>query len=104
MIALRYNTLGKNPPEKRSARRRPLYLTKHTTHKRQTTMPSAEFEHTILASEGQQTHALDRAATGTDLKCLVDAKIRILFCWICVYECVFQLQMLLFREPKATRN
>jgi len=42
----------------------PLYLTTHTTHKRQTSMPPAGFEPTIPGSERPQTHALDRAATG----------------------------------------
>jgi hypothetical protein len=40
-----------------------LYLTTHNTKKRQTSISSAGFEPTIPASERQQTHALDRAAT-----------------------------------------
>jgi hypothetical protein len=37
----------------------------HTnTHRRQTDMPTAEFEPTIPAIERSQIHALDRAATG----------------------------------------
>jgi hypothetical protein len=36
----------------------------HTTLTRETSMPPAEFEPTILVSERPQTHALDRAATG----------------------------------------
>ena len=43
---------------------RPLYLTTHNIHKRQISMLPAGFEPTILASEGSQTHALDRVATG----------------------------------------
>ena len=31
-------------------------------------MPPAEFEPAVLASERPQTHALDRAATGIDMK------------------------------------
>jgi len=34
-------------------------------------MPPAGFEITILAGEGPQTHALDRADSGTDHKGLV---------------------------------
>jgi hypothetical protein len=64
MITLRHTTLGRTPLDERSARRRDLYLITHNTHKRQTSMPPAEFEPTIPASERLQTHALDRAATG----------------------------------------
>jgi len=46
------------------ASRRDLYLTTHNTHKRQTSMPPAGFQPPIPVSEGPQTHALDRAATG----------------------------------------
>jgi hypothetical protein len=35
----------------------------HTTYKRQTSMPLASFEPAIPASEWQQTHALESAAT-----------------------------------------
>ena len=42
-----------------------LYLTTHNIHKIQTPKPPAGFEPAIAASERQQTHALDRAATGT---------------------------------------
>jgi hypothetical protein len=41
-----------------------LCLTTHNIYKRQTSMPPAEFEPTIAASEWPQTHTLDRAATG----------------------------------------
>ena len=40
-----------------------LYLTKHNTQKRQMPITLAGFETAIPASEGLQTHALDRAAT-----------------------------------------
>jgi hypothetical protein len=43
---------------------RPVYLTTHNTHKRQTPMPPVGFELTIPASARPQTHASDRAATG----------------------------------------
>ena len=58
-------TVGRTSLEKRSARRRDLYLTTHNTHKRQTSMPPVGFEPTFLLDERPQTYALDRAATGT---------------------------------------
>ena len=61
------HTLGKTPLDKRSARRRDLYLTTHITHNREISMPPVGFEPTIPASERPQTHALDRAATGIDI-------------------------------------
>jgi hypothetical protein len=60
----RYTTLGRTPLDKWPFRRRDLYLTTHNTHKRQTSMPPAGFEPTILSSERPQTHTLDRVATG----------------------------------------
>jgi hypothetical protein len=65
----RHTTQGRTPLDKWSARLRDLYLTKHNTHKRQTSIPPAEFEPAIPASERPQTHALDRATTG--IGCLV---------------------------------
>jgi hypothetical protein len=62
-IILRHTTLGRTPLHEWSTRRRDLYLTKHNTHKRQTSMTLAEFEPATPASERPQTHALDRAAT-----------------------------------------
>ena len=41
-----------------------LYLTRHNTHKRQTSMPPTGFEPAKLASKRLQTRALDRVATG----------------------------------------
>jgi len=38
-ITLRHTTLGRNPLDERSARRRDLYLTAHSTHKKQIFMP-----------------------------------------------------------------
>jgi hypothetical protein len=61
----RRTTVGRTPLDKRSARRRDLYLTTHTTHNRQTSMPPVGFEPTISAGERPQTYALDRAANGT---------------------------------------
>jgi hypothetical protein len=63
-ITLRHTTLGRTPLDEGPARRRDLYLTTHSTHKRQTTMPPAGFERAIPASEWPQTYALDRTATG----------------------------------------
>ena len=74
--------------KKGSARRRPLYLTTHFTRKRQTSMPPAEFEHTIPASEDRQTPRLrprghwdrtkmSRRRKNQDFCC----------CWMCIYEC-----------------
>jgi len=53
---------------------RDLYLTTHSTNKRQTFMPPARFEPTIPASERLQTHSLDRAATATVLSAYGDPK------------------------------
>ena len=39
-------------------------------------MPPVGFEPAIPASERPQTHALDRAATGTDIKYINDPKTR----------------------------
>ena len=60
-----HTTLGKTPVDKWSTERRDLYLTTHSTHNRQTSMPPAWFEPTIQAIERPQNHALDYAATGT---------------------------------------
>ena len=66
--SFRQTTVGRTPLDESSARRRDLYLTTHNTHNRQTSMPPAGFESTIPPSERPQTHALDRAATGTGRK------------------------------------
>jgi len=63
-MTLRHTTLGRTPLSKWSARRRDPYLTSHSTHNRQTSMPPAGFELTIPASKQPQTHAYDRAVTG----------------------------------------
>jgi hypothetical protein len=44
-------TVSRTPLDKRSARRRDLYLTTHSTHNRQTSMPPVGFEPTIAAGE-----------------------------------------------------
>ena len=60
----RRTTFGRTPLDEWSVRHRELYVKTHNTHKRQTSMTTAEFEPTISAGERSQTHALDRAATG----------------------------------------
>jgi hypothetical protein len=62
----------------RSALSRDLYLTTHNTHKEQISMPSAEFEPTILASERPETDTLDRAATGIARSITYSVKIQAL--------------------------
>jgi len=63
----RHTTLGRIPLDEWSAHRRDLYLTRHNSHNRQTSMPPVGFKPTVSTSERPQTHALDRAATGTQL-------------------------------------
>jgi len=63
-ITPRHTTLGRTSLDELSARRRDLYMTKHNTHKRQTSMHPAEFEPAISASERPQTNVLDVADTG----------------------------------------
>ena len=60
----RLTTVGRTPLDEWSARCRDLYLTKHNTHNRQTSMAPVWFEPTFSAGEGQQTYALDREASG----------------------------------------
>jgi hypothetical protein len=60
-----HTTFGRIPLDEWSIRCRDLYLTKHNTQNRQTSMPPVKFEPIVPASERTQTHALDRAATGT---------------------------------------
>jgi len=67
----RHATIGRTPLHEWSVRHRDLNLTTHNTHNRQTSIPTAEFEPAISAGEGPQTHALDRAATGTGCICFV---------------------------------
>jgi len=60
----RAHALSRNPLDEGSACHRDLYLTAQNTHRRQTSMFPAGFEHVIQASERPQTHTLERAATG----------------------------------------
>ena len=65
-MTIRHTTLGRTPLYERSARHRDTSTT-HNTHKRQISMPSAEFDPANLASERPQTHALDRVGTWIDI-------------------------------------
>jgi len=60
----KHATLCRAPQDKWSARGRDLYLKTHNTHERQTSMSRTGFESASPASERQQTHALEGAATG----------------------------------------
>jgi hypothetical protein len=51
IVLIGHTTLDRTHMGEWSARRRGLYLTTHYTHKRQTSMPPAEFEPTITPSE-----------------------------------------------------
>ena len=77
----RRTTVGTTPLDEWSARRRDLYLTTHSTHNRQTSMPPVGFEPTILAGEQPQTYALDRAATGTGVCLYIYISLR-----MCIYS------------------
>ena len=61
----RRTTVDRTPLDEWSARRRDLYLKTHNNHIRQTSMPPVAFGPTVSGGEGPQTHAWDRAATGT---------------------------------------
>ena len=54
-------TVGRTPLDKRSARRRDLYLTTHDTHNRQISMPPVGFEPTISAGERSKAARLLRS-------------------------------------------
>jgi len=63
-ITLRHTKFGRNPLDWRSARRRDLYLTAHSTHKKQIYMPPVRFELIIAVRKRPLTHAVDSAAAG----------------------------------------
>jgi hypothetical protein len=63
----RRTTVGRTSLEECSARPRDVYLTRHDTRNRQNSMSPVGFESTISAGERPQTHAVDRAATGTGI-------------------------------------
>ena len=56
---VRQTTMGRNLLDEWSARCREFYLIRRNIHKRQTSMPSAGFEPTILTSQRPQTQVLD---------------------------------------------
>ena len=61
--SVRHTTLSRTPLDQRSAPRTDLYLTTHSTLKRQILMSPAGFKPTIPDSKRPQAHNLDRAAT-----------------------------------------
>jgi hypothetical protein len=65
LIILRHTKQPRTPLDKWSARRSDLYLTTYNTNNKQTSMSAAGFKPAFPANEQPQTHALDRAATGT---------------------------------------
>ena len=62
-IILKVFWFGKTPLDEGSALRRHPYLTKHNTHNRETSMPSAGIEPAISAKDPPQNDALNRATT-----------------------------------------
>jgi hypothetical protein len=62
-----HTTVVMTPLDEGSARRRDLYLPVHNSHKRHASMPPAGFEPSTPVSDGLQTLALDRSATGTGM-------------------------------------
>ena len=80
--------VGRTPLDEWSARRRDLYLTTHNSHNRQTSKPPVGFEPAISA--GEQTYALDLAATATGvvLTCVHEMKINMNSVW---HNCMFLL-------------
>ena len=62
------HTTGRTPLNELVAKITP-YAT-HNKHKRQTSMSSAEFQPAIPAHIRLQTYALDRMATGKDVRCM----------------------------------
>jgi hypothetical protein len=71
---------GRTPLNERSARHRGRYLHNNKKHKRRTITSSSGFEPAIPGVKRQQTHALDRAATG--ISCHLGCYIRI----TCTYQ------------------
>ena len=70
-------TVGRTSLDEWSARRRDLYLTTHTTHNRQTSIPPMGFEPPVPANERPQTYALDSSATGTGINALICIPLRL---------------------------
>jgi hypothetical protein len=59
------STLTKIPLDKGLARSKNLYLIKHNTHKRQTSIPPVKFEPATPAIQLLQTYTIDVVATNT---------------------------------------
>ena len=72
----RKHTLGGSPLDEGSARRRDLYLTTHSTHKRQTSIFQVGFKPTTPRSEWPRTYTLERAATGTGRNVTFEVKMK----------------------------
>jgi hypothetical protein len=77
ITSIGHTRLGRTPLDEWSTRRSDLYKTTHNAHKRHISIQPAGFEPTIPASERPQTHALDRAATGTDNRVSRHVKMRL---------------------------
>ena len=84
----RRSTVGRTPLDEWSARRRDLYLTTHSTHNWQISMPPVGSKSTISAGERPQIYALDRAATGTGFVWLYRCKLTY-GAWYSIYREIF---------------
>jgi hypothetical protein len=67
-IELRHSTVCRTTLDEGSARRRDLYLTTHSTHKIQPSMPPAGFEPATPSSDRSQTLTIDRTANGIGIQ------------------------------------
>ena len=67
-ITLRNTTLGRTLLYERSVCCGELYLIKHNTHNRQTSMPTTGFDPRMSASKRPRTHTLVGPATGIGFK------------------------------------
>jgi len=94
-ITRRHTTLSRTSLDEWSARRRDLYLTKHNTHNRQTSIPSEGFEPAIPANERQQIHALALPVTGIYCKQTLSLQNK---SWLLVLPSIFSIPTLLFRR------
>ena len=67
----RRSTVGRNPLDEGSARRRDLYLTTHDTHSRQISMPPVGFEPTISITGRSPAEIVGSNPTGGMDICLL---------------------------------
>jgi len=58
-------TVGRTPLDESSDLRKELYLKKHSTHNRQTSMPLMGFEPKLSAGQRPQTDYLEHTGSGT---------------------------------------